>query len=67
MEGSTVASLKFLSELDKIKMRIEGVNNALKEVEKLSKRSESLEGLFSKSDYQKVCRVFFFIFLVIFD
>lgn len=54
MEGSTVASLKFLSELDKIKIKIEGVNNALKEAEKLSKRTENMEVLFTQQDFQKV-------------
>lgn len=53
-EDNTLTSLKFLSELDNLKMKLESVFNALKEAEKLSKINETIESVFATRNFQKV-------------
>jgi hypothetical protein len=49
-----VQSLKLISELDKVKIRMETVTQALEEAEKLAKLTENIENVFATKDFQKV-------------
>ena len=50
-------SLLLISELDKVKSRIEGVTTALKEAEKFTKLTESMEIVFASNNFKKVRKV----------
>ncbi|PRP79818.1 oligomeric Golgi complex subunit 7-like [Planoprotostelium fungivorum] len=54
LETETIDSLRLLSELDSIKMRIESVFHALREVEKVSRLTDSIESVFTTGDLQKI-------------
>eukprot|EP01116_Phalansterium_solitarium_P021414 TRINITY_DN6645_c0_g1_i1.p1 TRINITY_DN6645_c0_g1~~TRINITY_DN6645_c0_g1_i1.p1 ORF type:complete len:861 (-),score=300.25 TRINITY_DN6645_c0_g1_i1:236-2818(-) len=54
LEDGTLTSMRMLAELDKVKMRMEGVFTALREAEKISKLSESIEQIMGSNDFQKI-------------
>jgi hypothetical protein len=54
VETNTVESLKLLSDLDKMKIKIETLTQSLKEAEKLAKLTQNMDTIFGSSDFKKV-------------
>ncbi len=54
MEAHSVESLRFLSELDNLKLQVENVRNSLQQAEKLTKQIDGIEAIFSTSNFQQV-------------